>query len=696
MSEDILDRYSRDNVSAAPPAEGSFTPDDIFNKYDREPEIIKEAGKPTRVIMDVSPRGDVLNAGGFNDRMVSSVPIVGPLFDKATAAVGAGVQPLTDLVRSAQGREPQFANTTFGQRYDKNLAMQDQKNEDYAKAHPVASLVADVVGPSLAVGPMAGTSMGARLLGLKGASLGARAYQGAAGAGAIATGDQLLKGNNPLNQGIFGPVPLSIAGGFLGPAIGEGFTSAGSKLLDLLPRKTGDLAGVNSVGRNMLVNAVEGETPVSIAEAKAKFGKSGMLSDLNTATTDLAGGLADIPGPQKEVVREALRERAAGQKDRIIQSLDKNTVPQVDVGNLGRLIEQDKQTTSKPLYDQFRSMKVQPTKEIKELMPRLEAAGAFDQAEKLAGISGRPFERKFFTGGPQKEYPTTEAWDFVKRSLDSKISHALDATKPDKALASELLNLKKNMLDEIGKTDAGKVWKQAREKFADYATLQEEMKNGAKTWDRQNTWGELKHEMSLLTPFEQAARRQGARDAVQNIIENSINGDTTARNKLLTDAGQKKLEILFGDKKAERLVTDLKAELHGKEQVQNIVHGTQTAPKQQRIKAIQPEQRGPGYLSNVELTRPASFIPEWVKPTAMMEGSTAQRFADAHRQIAPLLMTKMGAPKFDSLVQSLLQEQARKGAALSGLSRLGSAATGSVSATLPALRQRLVRHPATP
>lgn len=688
MSDDILDRYSRDNLpSLQPNADGGFTPDDIFTKYDREPEIVKEPGKPTRVIMNMAePR---LDAGsGFQGRMVSSVPIVGPLFDKATAATGSLIQGLFN--------DPKFSGTTFGQRYLANLAMQDQKNEEYAKENPVRALTADVVGPSMAMAPMAQTTLGGRLLGLVGGSLGAKAYQGAAGAASIAAADQALKGNNPLNQGFFGPVPLSAAGGMFAPALGEGVVKAGSKLLDWMPRTVGDLKGVNSVGRSIIVNALEGETPASIAEAKNTFGKSGLLSDVNNATTDAAGALADIPGPHKEVIREAFRERAAGQKDRILESLDKNTVPRVDVGELGRLLELDKQTASKPLYDQFRSMTVKPTDEIKSLIPRLEAAGAFDKAEQLAGISGRPFERNFFTGGPSKSFPTTEAWDFVKRSLDSKISAALDSTKPDKALASELLKLKGDMLSEIDKTPAGKVWKQAREKFADYATLQEEMKNGAKTWDRQTTWGELKHEMSLLTPFEQAARRQGARDAIQNIIENSLNGDTQARNKLLTDAGQKKLEILFGQKRAENLVTDLKAELYGKQKVENVIGGSQTTPKKERTNAMLPAPSEMGYLANLDVTKPASFIPEWAKPHTIMEGAKAQRYADAYRQIAPLLVTKMGEPKFDSLVQSLLQERARKEAVVNSLVRLGSAATGGVAATLPSLRQRLVHQPATP
>jgi hypothetical protein len=57
--------------------------------------------------------------------MVSSVPVVGPLFDKATAAAGAAIQPLV----SEEAR-----NKTFGQRYTENLGTQDEANHFTAKS----------------------------------------------------------------------------------------------------------------------------------------------------------------------------------------------------------------------------------------------------------------------------------------------------------------------------------------------------------------------------------------------------------------------------------------------------------------------------------------------------------------------------------------------------------------------------------
>jgi hypothetical protein len=687
MSDDILDKYAAD-APATQNAAGSFTPDNsVFSKYDRTDPVETPSGR-----LYVSPenptprsRADVVDASGFNNRMASSIPIVGPLFDKATAATGAAIQPL--LSKDA-------ASKTFSQRYQENLAFQDAQNRLYEEQHPVGALAADVTGGAVGLGPLSETAVGSRMLGMTGASLGSRVYQGAAGMGAIEAADQGIKGNNPLNQGVLGPVPLAAAGGALGPMIGHGIGTAGNALASWLPRQTGELAGVNSVGRNMLVSAMEGETPASIAEAKTRYGPSGMLSDVNNATTDIAGGLADIPGPQKEMIREAYRQRAAGQADRIEQSLNKNTVPHTNVANLTRALQEARATDADPLYNQFRTMQIHPTDEIKALMPRLEASGAFNKAEELSGISGRPINRNFFTGGPQKAFPTAENWDYVKRGLDRRIGDALDKTKPDKDLARELLNLKSEMLAAIDKTPAGQVYKKAREVYAEPSELLHQIQEGKKTFSRTTDKEELAHELNSLSGPELSARVQGARKAVQDVLESSVRGDTTARNMLLARSNRDKLEMLFGQKRADRLIQDLEAEVAGKAQKENIVGGSQTTPKKERVNALTPQPGDMGYFSNLNLTKPTSFIPEWMHPHTIMEGARAQRYADAYRQIAPLLTTKMGSPQFNPLVNALHSELASGEALRSQLGRAGTQVARGTAIAAPAIRNSLVAPPA--
>ncbi|WFU26319.1 hypothetical protein QA649_08955 [Bradyrhizobium sp. CB1717] len=698
MSDDIFDRYSRDvkpKASSVP-----ATDDDVFSRYERKADAAPVEKAKVKAAERPRPRGDVADMSGFNNRMVSSIPIVGPLFDKATAAAGAAIQPLfvkpktiSDLVTGEKrpGSEPNFAD-----RYQANLAKQDEANHQYAEQHPVASTAADVAGAMMLLGPASQTGIGARMMGLKGNSLGARVYQGAGGMGVLETANQLLKGNNPLDQGFLGPVPLAMVGGAIGPMAGEAISSGANKLMQWLPRRTGELAGVNSVGRNMLVNALEGETPASIAEAQRKFGPAGMLADVNQATTDLAGGLADIPGPHKQVVRDAYRQRAAGQAQRIEQSLDQNTVPYVPIADMTRAIEKARSSGTDALYNQFRTMAVQPTEEIKALIPRLEKAGAFDLAEELSGISGRPINRKFFTGGPQKEFPTAETWDYVKRGLDRRVTQALDRTKPDKELARELLNLKGELLSEIDKTPAGKIWQKAREKFAEQSELLHQIEEGQKTFARNTRYDELAHELINLSTPERAARLQGARDAIQQVIDNSVRGDTTARNMLLSKSGRQKLELLFGQKRADKLVGDLEAEVLGKGKVENVIGGSQTTPKRERVGAMLPTPSEMGYVSNLDITRPASFIPEWMKPQTILEGARAQRYSDAYSQIAPLLTRKIGDHNFNALTGELLSDRLRLSGLQKRLDQVGQAASLATAVSGPALRNRLLDDADTP
>ena len=119
--------------------------------------------------------------------------------------------------------------------------------------------------------------------------------------------------------------------------------------------------------------------------------------------------------------------------------------------------------------------------------------------------------------------------------------------------------------------------------------------------------------------------------------------DTTARNTLLTRANQQKLALLFGDRRSQRLISDLEAELHGKRQIENVIGGSQTTPEKERTNAILPAPAEMGYFSNINFTKPASFIPEWMKPQTIMEGAKTSPPAYVVDQNMP----KIGMPGLD-------------------------------------------------
>jgi hypothetical protein len=317
----------------------------------------------------------------------------------------------------------------------------------------------------------------------------------------------------------------------------------------------------------------------------------------------------------------------------------------------------------------------------------MEAAGAFKSAEELAGITGRPWNQNFFTGGPQKEFPTAEAWDLAKRGLDRRISAAFDSG--DNTLGKALVELKHDMIREVEKAPGGQVWRQARETFAEHSALLDQLEAGQKTWQRTMRADELRQELKTLNASELAARRQGARDAINEIMTNTVNGDTTARNRMLTEAGRQKLEILFGKQRADRLIKDLEAEVKISANTNEMIGGSPTASKQARRNALMPEGTEPGYFANIDLTRPRTLWPDWATPRAIMEGERMARTARSHEELGKIMQIPMQGPEFRDLLRSISMEGQRRAAGSAYAGRLSRNAAPLVPATAATQRNRL-------
>lgn len=670
MDTSLFDKYD----SAPAPAASRAADTSLLDKYDLP-------SAPERA-MEARPRANP-ERGGYG-RVGHGVPVLGPLTEKAAAAVGAGIQSITG--RDTEGK-PIPPNSTFVQRYNNNLLATERDVAAYNEKNPLRAAASDLAGTAMLLGPVGSTRWGASAMGMTGNSMGIKALKGSASMTALEVANQYLRGQDPRQQGLFGPVPLAAVGGAAGPVLQHGIEAGVNRLIQTVPPKVGPLAGTTSVTRNKLMEAFDGETPASIAESMVTHGRTGMVLDMNQATRDIAGGLADLPGPAKGTIRETLRQRSAGQPGRMRESLDQNTVPYTDLAKLADDIEKSRATTVKPLYDEFRSTTVPPTPELKAMLPRLEAAGAFDSAEELAGVTGRSFKRNFFTPGKQKEFPTAEAWDLAKRGLDRRISAAYD--KGDNVLGKALVELKNDLIREVEKAPGGKVWQRARQEFADHSSLLDQLEAGQKTWVRTVRADDLALELKSLNPSELAARRQGARDAINEIMANTVNGDTTARNRLLTEAGREKLRLLFGESRAERLIRDLESEVKISANTNELIGGSPTSSKQARRNALMPEQQEPGYFSNLDFARPRTWWPDWATPRAIMEGERSARYARGHEELGRLMQTRMQAPEFRDLLRAISTEGSRRAAGSAYAGRLSSSAGPVVQSTAATQRNRL-------
>lgn len=605
---------------------------------------------------DKSVPESVKKAVGYAEQVSQGIPIISPLADHAVAAAKA----LAETFKPSSGKDSY--GSSFGERYENALDQVRNVSKNFAEENPKGSLAANVTGGIASAIPLAMTGPGAVAMGLRGPSLAWKMIGGGLGQGTIGGMDAALRGDNPLVGGGIGA-----AGGVLGPAAGEAAAKTGGALMNYAFPRQGPLKTVDPININRLINAISGEGSKTLSAASQRVGPHGFIGDLNQGLTDLTGATAVTPGTGKALVRSAYQQRADAQGGRIEDALTRGLGPKLDQVQLTNLTTQARKAAADPLYSQWRSMEVHPTKEIKDLIPRLHAAKAFGMAKELAGISGEPINQNFFTGGPTKAFPTTQSWDYVKQALDRRISQAYNK-EGGGPLAQKLVQLKHDMIDEIRKTPAGKVWDQARSAFADHSALLDQMKAGRDTFlgGRSGaTVDELRHEIQTLSVPEMVARRQGLRAAAQEALGQTETGDTRLRTLMLAPNNQEKIRLMMGNKAAaDELIGALKSEKHLSEKAMDVLGnnatGASNVGRAERKNILMPE---PAREYGLDLQKPGTYFPPWIRDQFSWKGLTDAKRGAAHsaanEQLARILMLPNN-PQSLNLLRSLRNEGARQ------------------------------------
>lgn len=631
----------------------------------RQNRGVKKTTPPVSGFPEPEPPQDVKDLAarrGFTGQTISSVPLAGPVFDRIGAAGAAALQD-----------DPDNPDATFGERYSGNLDRTRKADRWYASQNPGKALGANLLGGALGYGPMSALKLGklpvgGMMLGTEGPTLGSRLWTGVPGNAAISATDAALRGEDPAAGGIIGA-----AGGFAGPMVGEAARGATNLVSNYLWPRQG-LEGFSTGAVNKLTGALSGETPASIASGINRMGPHGFLGDVNKGFTDIAGGLADIPGENKTVVREAYRQRDAAARDRITAAVDKAAGPPTDPVAWARMTTEARAKAADPLYDQFRKTVIAPTPEIQALVPRLEEAGAFKMAQRLSAIKGDPIDMKFLgPDGSIVKSPTAQTWDYVKRGLDSSIDAAYSSG--DKTMGNAMVSLKHDLLTEIKKAPGGKIYEDARQTWGDHSDLLNARTAGTDTLLGSRSGlskFELADEWKTLSGPEKKARVMGLRDAIDQAMGDTLNGDTTARNKLLAPNNQDKIRLMLGKVKADEMIKSLGAEKFLKEQSQDVVHGSQTTPKKERVNALTPPAL-PEW--NPNLTQPLTWMPpSWthqMRPSTVLDAWRGVHSADTNNQLAGAVTTPNG-PRMNDLIAALMAEGNRAALASAGGQQAGN------------------------
>lgn len=664
----------------------NLTPDEWDNMTDAEQDAyVDEKHKRNPLTMSQAienqknKTGDLRTApqGSFTGAMQEGMPIVGPLISKAAAATTAGGKALYDTVTSKE--------TSFLDDYDNILNKERMGQELYNKENPKKALAGNLAGGALATGPFAETKLGASMLGLEGPSLGTRLYSGGLGGAVIGGADSLLRTTKLEDLAGGKDVPLwdilstagkgagyGLATGIGAPVLGSAARGVTNVAANKMWPRQGALKGMNSTTIDKLTAGLEGETPITVSTARRQAGPAGMIADLSPGMSGIASGLVQIPGPQKSRVLQAFADRAAQRPERMSQAFDKAMGPKVDLVQTAKDLTTQRSKSVEPLYEDFKSKPIQPTPRMKdELIPTLKKIGAFGKANELATIDRVPINTKFFTSGSNKDYPTTQTWQYVKQAIGGMISEAQRSGNKTKARA--LIGLKNDMMDEINKSPAGALWAKADNEFATQSGIIDQIEEARDMFlggRSGQSFDEFKHEVRGLSKGERNMRTQAVRSMLEDGIEKAENGDATVLRQMLAPVNQKKMIELIGKKKAVPLIQSMKQERHLTNQTQRVIPNQNTgASGPERQANLENLKAGQGQEWDLDFQKPFSYIPpsarEAINPKESLPGfgraSKSAKQAESWDQLSKVVTMPARAPMATRLYGELQKEGVRRG-----------------------------------
>jgi hypothetical protein len=284
-----------DDFLAMTPEQQNAAVDEIANSLGVSAPSSDKAGQPTG---QAGQAAQAFNPGlGVARDLVEGIPILGPLY------AGAVDQLTSRAIGAVTGEDPQ--------------AMMDRraaKHEAYQEENPILSTAAQITGGAVAMAPIAGTAMGAKLLGIAPEmALGARVGAGL-GSGAVISGaDTLVRGGTPqeamLNAGI---------GGALGGAFGAAAPVIAPVAQKAVNAGRGTLASIG-IGAKPAVPSLPYNPTAQKAVSRVlagddALGQSGML---NVAEGGPRAMMADAGPGAQSLLDTAIQRSGPGARDAV-------------------------------------------------------------------------------------------------------------------------------------------------------------------------------------------------------------------------------------------------------------------------------------------------------------------------------------------------------------------------------------------
>lgn len=501
---------------------------------------------------------------------------VGSWLDEAKAGISAA--------RNATG--------LGGAPYDEALALERAKNRaidnDSTKlgtlpvigevtAGGIQKLAGGII--SAPFSPMARVVQGATLLPrMVNAAVTGTGYGAAYGAGeGEGAGDRIKQG--AVGAGIGGAL------GAATPAVARGLSNAYGYAANRYQQMPPPLNGYHPQAvRNVAEAANEDQLFARNLQGQPRYdavarelGPQGMLADMGPSLQLDTGRIANMPGRGRSIVTSRLEERREGAAGRIASDVNRALGQPVNVPASIEATRQAANQIARPLYDQFRATRIEPTNRLIEIIARVPDS-VMSRARMMAAAEGTPL-RSHRTRG----YDGNEI-DYIKRALDDMASTAerageRSATRTWSNLARDLRNEVDGILSPNNPGQS--VWAQARRASGEGLQFEEAAEMGRGAFAKSLTPEQMQADLAGLSPHQRQAYEIGARDQIRTAMGNAStafgpNGDTAARRMLQTDFARDKLQMVARPGTADELNRRLRAETQFAETEQEALRNSAT------------------------------------------------------------------------------------------------------------------------
>lgn len=508
----------------------------------------KEFGSAVKHLDGGRPQGSQVKSPkgpgdyGFSDEVIDQGLMLG-FGDEAKAVLGTGLDALADIVR--------LKMPTPGASYDRNLAIERGRRQEWIDSHPVAKVGAQILGGGLTLGaaPAAAAVNTARaaaptLLNQigKGSAIGA-SYGGAAGFGGSEGGFEnraLGAAGGAATGGLLGAVIPATAAG-----IGGGYR-AGRTMLGL--NNPTDVAN-RHIARAIDRSGMTRDQIESGVRAANASGVPAVPADTSVSMRRLGRAVETVPGRGSDAATRFLEERQVGQGDRVSRQISRALGNDGNAIGMAESIMQARRNEAGPLYQKAYEAQAWDDR-LAALFKRPAMREAFNRARTLAeneGVDPRTLGITGFNeaGDPMLSgIPTMRTWDYMKRGLDdileknrNQLTGRLELDESGRAI-NGLKNTLLRELDGINPDYAA-----ARRAYAGHSEMLDALNLG-----REFAKGDIDvvaQRISEMGPAEQDMFRVGAVRELRRGIGKAQDGADIVRQMFGSPEKRQRLQMLF-------------------------------------------------------------------------------------------------------------------------------------------------------